>query len=64
MTENPAAETWQATAPGVGDTLALPLPIHRLEPRDIAAAICWLCGDDARYVTGTTMVIDGGALLR
>jgi SDR family mycofactocin-dependent oxidoreductase len=64
MTENHAAETWQATAPGVGDTLALPLPIHRLEPLDIAAAICWLCSDDARYVTGTTMVVDGGALLR
>ena len=64
MTENVAAERWQATAPGVGDALELPLPIHRLEPVDIAHAIRWLCTDEARYVTGTTSVVDGGALLR
>jgi SDR family mycofactocin-dependent oxidoreductase len=64
MTENDAAERWQATAPGVGDTLELPLPIHRLEPVDIAYAIRWLCSDEARYVTGTTSVVDAGALLR
>jgi SDR family mycofactocin-dependent oxidoreductase len=64
MTENAAAEHWQATAPGVGDTLELPLPIFRMEPIDIAHAIRWLCSDEARYVTGTTSVVDGGALLR
>jgi SDR family mycofactocin-dependent oxidoreductase len=64
MTENAAAEHWQATAPGVGDTLELPLPIFRMEPIDIAHAIRWLCSDEARYVTGTTSLVDGGALLR
>jgi SDR family mycofactocin-dependent oxidoreductase len=64
MTENAAAEHWQATAPGVGDTLELPLPIFRMEAVDIAHAIRWLCSDEARYVTGTTSLVDGGALLR
>jgi SDR family mycofactocin-dependent oxidoreductase len=64
MTQNPAAEHWQATAPGVGGSLVLPLPIHRMEPVDIAMAIRWLCSDEARYVTGTTQLIDAGALLR
>ena len=64
MTENEAAERWQATAPGVAGALELPLPIHRLEPVDIANAIRWLCTDEARYVTGTTSVVDAGALLR
>lgn len=64
MTQNPAAERWQATAPGVGDTLELPLPIHRMEPLDIAHAIRWLCSEEARYVTGTTQLIDAGAALR
>jgi NAD(P)-dependent dehydrogenase (short-subunit alcohol dehydrogenase family) len=64
MTENEAAEHWQATAPGVGGTLELPMPIHRMEPTDIAYAIRWLCTDEARYVTGTTTVVDAGALLR
>jgi SDR family mycofactocin-dependent oxidoreductase len=64
MTQNPAAEHWQATAPGVGGSLELPLPIHRMEPSDIAAAIRWLCCDESRYVTGTTQLIDAGALLK
>lgn len=64
MTENDAAEHWQATAPGVGDTLELPLPIRRMEPKDIAEAIAFLCSPRARYITGTTVVVDAGALLR
>lgn len=64
MTENAAAEHWQATTPGVGETLELPLPIHRMEPRDVANAIAFLASDEARYMTGTSMVLDGGALLR
>jgi len=64
MTQNPAAEHWQATTPGVGETLALPLPIHRMEPEDVANAVAFLASDEARYVTGTSMVVDGGALLR
>jgi NAD(P)-dependent dehydrogenase (short-subunit alcohol dehydrogenase family) len=35
-----------------------------MEPVDIAHAIRWLCSDEARYVTGTTALVDGGALLR
>jgi SDR family mycofactocin-dependent oxidoreductase len=64
MTQNPAAEHWQATAPGVGGTLELPMPIHRMEPLDVAVAIRWLCTDESRYMTGTQMVLDAGATLR
>jgi SDR family mycofactocin-dependent oxidoreductase len=64
MTQNPAAEHWQATAPGVGGALALPLPIHRMETIDVAHAVRWLCSEEARYMTGTEMVLDAGATLR
>ncbi len=64
MTTNPAAEAWEATAPGVGETLGLPLSDVRMEPLDIAYAIRWLCSEEARFVTGTTQLIDAGALLR
>jgi NAD(P)-dependent dehydrogenase (short-subunit alcohol dehydrogenase family) len=64
MTENPAAEQWQAEAVGVGAALELPLPIHRMEPVDVAHAIRWLCSDEARYLTGSELVIDAGATLR
>jgi NAD(P)-dependent dehydrogenase (short-subunit alcohol dehydrogenase family) len=36
-------------------------PLGRLgEPAEIGDAAVWLCSDDASFVTGETMVIDGG----
>ncbi len=38
-------------------------PIGRLaSPDEIAAAIVWLCTDDAVFVTGTAMPVDGGVM--
>jgi NAD(P)-dependent dehydrogenase (short-subunit alcohol dehydrogenase family) len=30
------------------------------KPEDIAAAICFLAADEARFITGTTLIADGG----
>ena len=36
-------------------------PLHRAgEPDDIASITCYLLSDDARYITGETVVVDGG----
>lgn len=36
-------------------------PLNRIgTPEDIAAAVLFLCSDKAAYITGTTLVIDGG----
>lgn len=32
------------------------------KPEDLAAAICFLASDDARFINGTTLVVDGGRL--
>ncbi len=32
------------------------------QPEDIAAAVCFLAADEARFITGTTLVVDGGRL--
>jgi len=32
------------------------------EPEDLAAAICFMAADEARFITGTTLVADGGRL--
>lgn len=37
-----------------------PLGVDFLEPRDISNAILWLASDEARYVTGLGMSVDGG----
>jgi NAD(P)-dependent dehydrogenase (short-subunit alcohol dehydrogenase family) len=30
------------------------------EPEDISGAVAYLCSDDSKWVTGTTMMVDGG----
>jgi|SRR5579883_3333471 len=32
------------------------------KPEDIAAAICFLASDEARFINGTTLIVDGGRL--
>ena len=40
------------------------IPLRRLgEPEEIAAACAFLCSADAGYVTGQTLVVDGGWLI-
>jgi glucose 1-dehydrogenase len=45
------------------DALLAQIPAGRMgEPEDVAGAVVFLAGDDARYVTGTTLFVDGGLL--
>jgi glucose 1-dehydrogenase len=40
------------------------IPLGRMgQPEEIAAAVAWAASDEASYVTGTTLVIDGGMSL-
>jgi len=34
------------------------------EPRDVAGAVSFLMGEDARFITGAMLVVDGGAIAR
>ena len=50
VTEDQIRERW-----------AQEIPLRRLgEPREIADAIVWLASDRAAYITGQTIVVDGG----
>lgn len=41
-----------------------PVPLRRLgSPEDVAGAVAWLSSDDANYITGTALVVDGGVSL-
>ena len=39
------------------------MPLQRVgQPEEVAAAVVWLCSNAAGFITGTTLVIDGGKL--
>lgn len=47
------------------ERIAASTPLRRLgEPDDIARGVAFLLGPDASWITGQTLVIDGGAMIR
>ncbi|MGH9075612.1 MAG: SDR family oxidoreductase [Acidimicrobiales bacterium] len=49
---------------GNEEAIARHLPLRRLgQPEDVARAALYLCSDAASWVTGHTLVVDGGALV-
>ncbi|TMF92011.1 MAG: glucose 1-dehydrogenase [Chloroflexi bacterium] len=56
-----AAVLWEGER---GEAEASLVPLQRLgEPEDIAAAVCFLLSDDAAWITGVVLPVDGGRLL-
>ena len=42
---------------------AAAMPLQRVgQPEEVAAAVVWLCSDQAGFISGTTLTIDGGML--
>jgi NAD(P)-dependent dehydrogenase (short-subunit alcohol dehydrogenase family) len=54
----------EGTGNGAGlDQVAAALPARRLgEPHEVAAAVAFLAGDEAAYVHGAILPVDGGAI--
>jgi NAD(P)-dependent dehydrogenase (short-subunit alcohol dehydrogenase family) len=45
------------------EAAARAMPLGRVgEPEEVAEAVVWLCSDEAGFITGTTLAIDGGKL--
>jgi NAD(P)-dependent dehydrogenase (short-subunit alcohol dehydrogenase family) len=43
------------------DELAPEIPLGRAgRPEEVAALVAWVCSDEGRYVTGASLLIDGG----
>lgn len=59
--ETPMVARTREEDPEMMEQTAAATPIGRLgEPEEIAAAVVWLCSDDASFVTGESLVVDGG----
>ncbi|MCI0357420.1 MAG: SDR family oxidoreductase [Planctomycetaceae bacterium] len=54
-----------ATEPAVREKLAAAHPIGRMgQPEEVAEAVLWLASPAASFVTGHTLVVDGGYLVK
>jgi 3-oxoacyl-[acyl-carrier protein] reductase len=43
------------------EAMLAPTPLGRLgEPEDIAGAVRFLCSDEAAFITGEVLLVDGG----
>jgi SDR family mycofactocin-dependent oxidoreductase len=49
-------------SPQLANAMSNAMPVDMVEPIDVSNAIAWLVSDDARYVTGTVVPVDAGAL--
>jgi 3-oxoacyl-[acyl-carrier protein] reductase len=51
----------RAVAEGARETWASQIPLGRLgSPRDVASAVCFLASDEASYITGQVLAVNGG----
>jgi NAD(P)-dependent dehydrogenase (short-subunit alcohol dehydrogenase family) len=52
-----------SSGPDVRERVIKQIPLRRTGlPDDVAPAVLWLCSDDAAYVNGATIQVDGGLL--
>ncbi len=60
----PIATHRLAQLPAEGrEQVAATVPLHRLgQPEEVAATVVWLCSDQASFITGATIPIDGGRM--
>jgi NAD(P)-dependent dehydrogenase (short-subunit alcohol dehydrogenase family) len=54
-------ENLTGSQPQERDAMLSQIPVKRLaQPEDMAAAVTWLCSDEASFITGHVMPVDGG----
>ncbi|WP_420620285.1 SDR family NAD(P)-dependent oxidoreductase [Candidatus Poriferisocius sp.] len=65
MIDTPMVASWRESSPEMAEAVVQMMPGGRLGlPAEVAEAAVWLCSDEARWVSGDTMVVDGGMLNR
>jgi NAD(P)-dependent dehydrogenase (short-subunit alcohol dehydrogenase family) len=60
LVRTPMVENYMQKNPAVEEQLLMFQPLGRMAaPEEVAAAVVWLCSDEASFVTGTAMTMDG-----
>ncbi len=63
LTDTPMVRRFFAETPEIAAPTLATLPGGELgRPEDVAAAAVWLCGPEARWVSGVSLLVDGGGL--
>jgi NAD(P)-dependent dehydrogenase (short-subunit alcohol dehydrogenase family) len=59
---SPSADAWRQANPAEYERSMGSIPLRRLgdSELEIGPVVAFLCGPDARYITGTTIALDGG----
>jgi NAD(P)-dependent dehydrogenase (short-subunit alcohol dehydrogenase family) len=62
LADSPGLTSWAGDLRAAGTSLVDRVPLGRIGDceKDIGRAVVYLAGPDAAYVTGTTLVVDGG----
>jgi len=64
-TRTPMLEGFMGGDEKVERMLTRPIPVGRLgRPEEIAEAVVWLCSDQASFVVGQALAVDGGTIMR
>jgi NAD(P)-dependent dehydrogenase (short-subunit alcohol dehydrogenase family) len=57
-------ESLVAVSPEIVEVMNTKVPMGRMaEPEEVAAAAIWLCSDEASYITGHALPVDGGLVV-
>jgi NAD(P)-dependent dehydrogenase (short-subunit alcohol dehydrogenase family) len=65
QTETGPMRAYLDALPDGGEKMLRRLPMKRMAtPLEIAQAVVWLCSDEASYVNGDSLVVDGGLITR
>jgi NAD(P)-dependent dehydrogenase (short-subunit alcohol dehydrogenase family) len=64
-TRTPMLEAFMGGDAAMEKMMSRSAPIGRLgTPAEIAAAVVWLCTDEASFVIGHALAVDGGAVIQ
>ena len=63
--DTPMLQGYMGLGPEIEKAIRASQPGGRLGlPEEIAEAVVWLCSDRASFVTGASLLVDGGAVAR